>query len=81
VLNFEQYKFQMHTENGVLLQEEDANRKGREGEGWESRIRETLFIAPKEKLKPECWLPGNASGTSISSNCVATPMRCYRWFH
>jgi hypothetical protein len=66
--------------NGVLLQEEDANRKG-EGEGWEGRIVETLSIALKEKLKPECWLPlkmvhRNASGTSISSNCVATPMRC-----
>jgi hypothetical protein len=40
--------------NGVLLQEEDANRKGGEEEGWESRIRETISIALKEKCKPEC---------------------------
>jgi len=51
------------------------------GGGWESRIRVTLYIALKEKLRPQCWLPlkmvhRNASGTSISSNCVATPMRC-----
>jgi hypothetical protein len=92
VLNFAQYKFKMHTRKwGSATRrgckqkrrggEEDANRKGGEEEWWESRIRETLSITLKEKLKPECWLPlkmvhRNAPGTSISSNCVATPMRC-----
>jgi hypothetical protein len=70
-----------HQEMGFCYKKRMQTEKEK-GKGGRAELRKHfLLIALKEKLKPECWLPlkmvhRNASGTSISSNCVATPMRC-----